>query len=53
MIDLEPAIRILRNDPFLHGFTHTYLGATLVALVSVALGSSDLSVAARSLEARP
>jgi hypothetical protein len=38
MIDLEPAIRILRNDPFLHGFTHTYLGATLVALVSVALG---------------
>ena len=38
MIDLEPAIRILRHDPFLHGFTHTYLGATLVALVSVVLG---------------
>lgn len=38
VIDLEPAIRILRSDPSLHGFTHTYLGATLVAFVSVVLG---------------
>jgi hypothetical protein len=38
VIDLEPAIRILRSDPFLHGFTHTFLGATLVALLSVVLG---------------
>ena len=38
VIDLEPAIRIFSSDPSLHGFTHTYLGATLVAFVSVVLG---------------
>lgn len=38
LIDIEPIVRILRGDPFLHGFTHTYLGATLIALLSVALG---------------
>jgi hypothetical protein len=37
-IDLEPLVRILRGDSVLHGFTHTYLGATLIGLMSVAVG---------------
>lgn len=37
-IDLEPLVRILRGDAELHGFTHTYLGATLVALASIVIG---------------
>jgi Domain of unknown function (DUF4184) len=37
-IDLEPLVRIIRGDAVLHGFTHTYLGATLIALVSVIVG---------------
>jgi hypothetical protein len=38
VIDIEPAIHMLRNDPVLHGFTHTYLGATLIALTSLVVG---------------
>jgi len=38
VIDIEPAIHMLRNDPVLHGFTHTYLGATLIALASLVVG---------------
>lgn len=37
-IDIEPLVHIIRGDAVLHGFTHTYLGATLIALVSVVLG---------------
>lgn len=37
-IDLEPLIRILRGDAELHGFPHTYVGATLVALASIVVG---------------
>lgn len=37
-MDIEPLVRIVRGDAILHGFTHTYLGATLVALVSVVVG---------------
>ena len=37
-IDIEPLVRIIRGDAVLHGFTHTYLGATLVALISVLVG---------------
>lgn len=37
-IDLEPLIRILRGDAELPGFTHAYLGATLVALASIVVG---------------
>ena len=34
LIDLEPLIRIIRGDAELHGFTHTWLGALLVAAVA-------------------
>jgi hypothetical protein len=37
-IDIEPLVRFVRGDTELHGFTHTYLGATLIALVSVVVG---------------
>lgn len=37
-IDIEPLVRILRGDALLHGMTHTYLGAIVIALVSVFLG---------------
>lgn len=37
VIDLEPLIRILRGDAVLHGPTHTYLGALVVAAISAPL----------------
>ena len=37
-MDIEPLVCIIRGDPVLHGFTHTYAGATLVGLVSVIVG---------------
>jgi hypothetical protein len=37
-MDIETLIRILRADPILHGFSHTYLGATVVALISFLIG---------------
>ena len=37
-MDIEPLVRILRGDAILHGFTHTYLGATLIGLLSVIAG---------------
>ena len=37
-IDIEPLVRIVREDAILHGFTHTYIGATAVALASLIVG---------------
>lgn len=37
-MDIEPLVRIVRGDAILHGFTHTYLGATLIGLLSVIVG---------------
>ena len=37
-MDIEPLVRIMRGDAVLHGLTHTYLGATLIALASAVLG---------------
>ena len=37
-MDIEPLVRILRGDSTLHGVTHTYVGATFIALASVLLG---------------
>ena len=37
-IDLEPLVHIVRGDAVLHGFAHTYVGATLVASFSVVAG---------------
>jgi hypothetical protein len=38
LMDLEPLIRILRGDAILHGFSHSYLGATLIGSVSLIFG---------------
>lgn len=37
-IDIEPLVRITRGDALLHGPTHTYVGASLIAPVSVIVG---------------
>jgi hypothetical protein len=39
-MDIEPLVRMIRGDAVLHGFTHTYLGATLIALASAVVGRS-------------
>jgi hypothetical protein len=37
-IDIEPLVHIIRDDNVLHGVTHTYVGATPVALVALFAG---------------
>jgi membrane-bound metal-dependent hydrolase YbcI (DUF457 family) len=37
-IDIEPGIGMLRGADVLHGWTHTYLGATLIAALVLAIG---------------
>jgi hypothetical protein len=37
-IDIEPLVRMIRGDVVLHGLTHTYLGATVIAVLSVVVG---------------
>jgi hypothetical protein len=37
-MDVEPAAHMLRGDAVLHGFAHTYVGATLVAALSIVAG---------------
>lgn len=37
-MDIEPLIRLVRGDMMVHGWTHSYLGATLVAGVVLVLG---------------
>lgn len=37
-MDIEPLVRIVRGDLVLHGFTYTYAGATLLAVLSAAAG---------------
>lgn len=37
-MDIEPIVRMIRDDVVLHGFVHTYLGATLIGLVSAVVG---------------
>jgi len=37
-MDVEPLVRMLRGDTVLHGFTHSYAGATLVGIGSLVMG---------------
>lgn len=37
-MDIEPLVHMIRGDAVLHGFTHTYLGATLIAMISIVIG---------------
>lgn len=38
VMDIEPAVQFLREEAVLHGFTHTYLGATILGFVSLLVG---------------
>ena len=38
MVDIEPLVRLIRNDAVIHGISHSYVGASLVGLVTVLLG---------------
>lgn len=38
VMDLEPVAHTIRGDAVLHGFAHTYVGATLVAALSIVAG---------------
>jgi hypothetical protein len=38
VIDLESATRFLHGDEVLHGFSHTYLGATVVGFIGLFVG---------------
>ncbi len=38
LIDIQPVLVILLGKGHLHGFTHTYAGAILLALISTTLG---------------
>jgi len=38
LMDIEPAVRIIRGDEVLHGVSHTVLGAVPIALVAAAFG---------------
>ena len=37
-MDIEVLIRMYRGDSILHGFPHTYVGATLIGITSVLIG---------------
>jgi hypothetical protein len=37
-MDIEPAIGLVRGSEVLHGWTHTYVGATVIAAIVLALG---------------
>ena len=38
VMDIQPLVVILTGEGHLHGFTHTYVGAVLIALVSALTG---------------
>jgi hypothetical protein len=39
-MDVEPLVRILRGDGVLHGFSHTYVGALLIGIISLLIGKA-------------
>ena len=47
-IDAEAAFYLFTDDPPYHRFLHTYLGATIVALLAVVIGRPLLAYALRS-----
>lgn len=39
-MDIEPLVRIFRDDPRLHGVTHTYAGALVIGLLCLPVGKA-------------
>ena len=38
IMDIQPLVVLISGDGHLHGFTHTFIGATLLAVVSALTG---------------
>jgi hypothetical protein len=47
LIDLEPLVGLIRGAPVLHGFTHAWVGATVIGLVAAAAGPPVCELVAR------
>ncbi|MEM1189737.1 MAG: metal-dependent hydrolase [Pseudomonadota bacterium] len=47
VMDLQPLIVLLTGEGYLHGFTHTYIGATLIAVFSALSGKYLFEVSLR------
>jgi membrane-bound metal-dependent hydrolase YbcI (DUF457 family) len=50
VMDIQPLIVLLMDEGHLHGFTHTYLGATLIAIASAISGKYLAEFGLRWLE---
>ena len=50
ILDIQPLIVLLMDEGHLHGFTHTYLGATLIAIASAISGKYAAEFGLRWLE---
>ncbi|MBI1891168.1 MAG: metal-dependent hydrolase [Burkholderiales bacterium] len=51
IMDLQPLIVLLSGEGHLHGFTHTYIGATLIGAVSAVTGKYAAEFGLRKLGA--
>ena len=47
LIDLQPAFAMATGSGAIHGWTHTYLGATVIALVTIAIARPTVPVIVR------
>ncbi len=52
LIDMQPRLVLLTNQGELHGFSHTYLGATLIAIASALTGKYLGEIGLRIIEMR-
>ncbi len=53
VMDIQPLIVMLSGEGHLHGFTHTYIGATLIALLSAVTGKYLSQIGLYVLELTP
>ena len=37
-MDIQPLVHLLRGEGILHGFSHTYLGGTIIAILTLLIG---------------
>jgi hypothetical protein len=53
VMDIQPLIVMITGEGHLHGFTHTYVGAILIALVSALTGKYLSEIGLRVLRVTP
>jgi hypothetical protein len=51
IMDIQPLIVLLSGEGHLHGFTHTYIGATLIGAVSAVTGKYAAELGLRLIDA--